>query len=207
MHAHALSLLPDILNYKWAALIDADEIRRIRYKPIQHARTFLTWHETQLIDALALCWAMFVADMEHRPRIPSTLQHYTRAGASRECPLKTLFRPAKFCNARAHFPFATMGMHYYYRSEFGALHHHPGVASRDPSFATHPSAEDGLDKSLLPPHRPGGANGKLPGAIQTPPGPGRNDTSQRHANSSASSSVCQREKTSSRTEEFSSAPN
>jgi len=141
MHAHALSLLPDILNYKWAALIDADEFVAFDTNRFSNVQDILDWHETQLIDALALCWAMFVADIEHCPRIPSTLQHYTRREPAANVHVKTLFRPAKFCNARAHFPFATMGMHYYYRSEFGALHHHPGVASRDPSFATHPSAE------------------------------------------------------------------
>jgi hypothetical protein len=141
MHAHALSLLPDILDYRWAALIDADEFVAFDTNRFGSLHDILAWHETQPIDALALCWAMFVAGSDHRHTLPSTLHHFTRREPAANLHVKTLFRPQKFCNARPHFPFATLGMHFYYRSEFGALHHHPGVASRDPSFATHASVD------------------------------------------------------------------
>ncbi len=141
MHAHALSLLPQILDYRWAALIDADEFIGFDKRRFRDFDEVLAWHETQPVDALALCWVMFAAGADQKWRDEATLKRFTRREPNVNVHVKTVFRPAKFWNARAHFPLASLGMPFIYRTENGAVHHYAGIADRDPAFAAAPSAD------------------------------------------------------------------
>jgi hypothetical protein len=141
MHAHALSLLPNILDYRWAAIIDADEFIGFDKRRYRDFTDVLAWHETQPIDALALCWVMFAAGAADAWRDEPTLKRFTRREPAANMHVKTIFRPAKFCNARGHCPLPSLGMPFVYRTENGALHHGPGMAERDPAFAAAPSAD------------------------------------------------------------------
>jgi hypothetical protein len=141
MHGHALSLLPAILDYRWAAIIDADEFIGFDKRRYRDFTDVMAWHETQPIDALALCWVMFAAGAADGWRDELTLKRFTRREPHANMHVKTVFRPAKFCNARVHCPHASLGMPFVYRTETGALHHAPGMADRDPAFAASPSAD------------------------------------------------------------------
>jgi hypothetical protein len=141
MHAHALTLLPHILDYRWAALIDADEFIGFDKRRFRDFTDVLAWHETQPIDALALCWLMFCAHGDEPWRDAATLQRFTRREPKPNVHVKTIFRPARFWNARVHYPHAALGMPFFYRTETGALHHSHGMADRDPAFAAAPSAD------------------------------------------------------------------
>lgn len=141
MTAHALSLLPQILDYSWAALIDADEFIGFDKRRFDNFDDVLAWHETQPVDALALCWVMFAAGADQPWRDEATLKRFTRREPNVNVHVKTVFKPAKFWNARAHFPLASLGMPFIYRTENGAVHHYAGIADRDPAFAAAPSAD------------------------------------------------------------------
>jgi hypothetical protein len=141
MHAHALSLLPHILDFRWAALIDADEFIAFDTRRFTSIDDVLTWHETQPVDAVALCNLSFVAracDKEHNV---STLERFVRRERGVSPHVKTIFRPSKYWNARAHYPHASLGMPTTYRTESGTLHHHPGMTDRDPALAARATAD------------------------------------------------------------------
>jgi len=140
-HAHALSLLPQVLDYRWAAIIDLDEYIGFDTRMFGGIGDFLAWHETQPVDAIALCWLMFVAGRKDNWREDSTLTRFTLREAGVNQHVKTIFRPAKFCNSHAHYPFATLNAPIVYRSEDGGLHHHPGITDRIPAFAAPPTAK------------------------------------------------------------------
>jgi hypothetical protein len=139
-HAHALSLLPQVLDYRWAALIDLDEYIGLDAQMFGGIDDFLAWHETQPVDAIALCWLMFVAGRSDNWRDDSTLARFTRREAGVNQHVKSIFRPCKFWNSHAHYPFATLNAPFIYRTEDGGVHHHLGVTDRIPAFAAPPSA-------------------------------------------------------------------
>jgi hypothetical protein len=141
MHAHALTLLPDILDFRWAALLDADEFIAFDTRRFTGIEDALAWHETQPVDAIALCGLSFIAEPGDTGRDVSTLERLFRREASVMPQVKTIFRPAKYWNARAQYPHASLGMPTTYRTESGTLHYHPGMTDRDPALAARPTAD------------------------------------------------------------------
>jgi hypothetical protein len=141
MHAHALSLLPHILDFRWAALIDVDEFVAFDTRRFNNINDALAWHETQPVDAVALCSQSFIARPGDKCHEVSTLERFLRREPGVSPQVKTIFRPAKYWNARAHYPHSSLGMPTTYRTESGALHYHPGMADRDPALAARPTAD------------------------------------------------------------------
>lgn len=139
-YAHALTMLPQILDYRWTAILDIDEYFAYDPRLFSGVADFLAWQETQRVDAVALCWLIFGAG-GLQPYLPGpTLHRFTRREAGANQHVKTLFRTKDFWHAQAHFPAATLGAPFVYRTETGALHHHPGVTGRIAAFAEKPGA-------------------------------------------------------------------
>jgi hypothetical protein len=139
-YAHALTMLPHILEYRWTAILDLDEYFAFDTRMFGSVGDFLFWHETQPVDAIALCWLVFAADAAQKNAPGLTLQRFTQREAGANPHVKTLFRTSRFWHAQAHFPYATMDAPFVYRTESGALHHHSGVTDRIAAFAEKPSA-------------------------------------------------------------------
>jgi hypothetical protein len=139
-HAHALSLLPQVLDYRWAALIDFDEYIGLDAAMFPGIDDFLAWHETQPVDVISLCWLMFAAARQDNWRDDSTPARFTRREANPNQHVKSLFRPAKFWNSHAHYPYATLNAPVVFRTEDGGIHHHQGITDRIPAFAAPPTA-------------------------------------------------------------------
>ncbi len=140
MHGHALSLLPHILDYAWAALIDGDEFVAFDSRRFRTIDDVIAWHETQPVDAIALCWQIYAAAATDTWRDAPTIARFTSREPATNPHVKTMFRPAKFWYAHAHYPHASLGMPFIFRTEDGALHHHPAMVDRNPAFALNPSA-------------------------------------------------------------------
>jgi hypothetical protein len=139
-HAHALCLLPQVLDYRWAAVIDLDEFIGFDTRLFGGIDDFIAWHETQPVDAIALCWLMFVAGARDEWRDVFTAERFTRREPGVNQHVKSIFRPGKFWNAHAHYPYPTLNAPVVYRTEDGLLHHHPGVQDRIPAYAAPPTA-------------------------------------------------------------------
>jgi hypothetical protein len=139
-HAHALSLLPQVLDYRWAALVDLDEYIGLDATMFGGIDDFLAWHETQPTDVIALCWLMFAAAAGDSWRDDSTPARFTQREANPNQHVKSIFRPAKFWNAQAHYPHASLNAPVVFRTEDGGIHHHQGITDRIPAFAAPPTA-------------------------------------------------------------------
>jgi hypothetical protein len=139
-YAHALTLLPQVLDYRWAAIIDLDEYIGVDSRMFGGIQDFLDWQETQPVDAIALCWLMFVAGRGDRWSDESTPVRFTRREAGVNQHVKSLLRPGKFWNSQAHYPHSTLNMPFIFRTEDGGVHHHLGVTDRIPAFAAQPTA-------------------------------------------------------------------
>ncbi len=139
-YAHALTMLPHILEYRWTAILDLDEYFCFDTRMFGNVEDFLGFHETQPVDALALSWLIFAADARLAWAPGPTLERFARREAGANPHVKTLFRTNRFWHAQAHFPHATMGVPFVFRTESGGLHHHPGVTDRIPAFSEKPTA-------------------------------------------------------------------
>ncbi len=139
-YAHALSLLPQVLDYRWAAIIDLDEYIGLDSRMFGGIQDFLGWQETQPVDAIALCWLMFVAARNDNWVDESTPLRFTRREAGVNQHVKSLLRPGKFWNSQAHYPHSTLNAPFIFRGEDGSLHHHHGITERIPAFSAQPTA-------------------------------------------------------------------
>ncbi len=141
-YTHALTMLPQILDYRWAALLDIDEYLGFDRRIFASVADFLAVQESQPVDAIALCWLMYAALPEDRwsgeATTPARLQRRDRAVQSL---VKSVIRPGMFWYSQPHFPTATLDALFEYRSADGGVHHHRYVEGRSPAESGAPSAE------------------------------------------------------------------
>lgn len=140
-YSHALSLLPQVLDYAWAAVLDVDEYFAFNASLFGGIGDVLAWQETQPVDAVALCWQVFAGARGDMWRDEATMARFTWREPDANAHVKSVFRPNLFWHAHAHFPYATLHAPFVFRTETGALHHHQGEQKRLAAFAEAPSAQ------------------------------------------------------------------
>lgn len=140
-YAHALTLLPQILDYAWSAVLDLDEFFAYDANLFGGIDDYLAWQQTQPVDAVALCWQIFVGSRQDVWKADPTRSRFTRREPDPNAHVKSIFRPNLFWHAQAHFPQATLNAPFVFRGEFGALHHHLGEQKRLAAFSEAPSAK------------------------------------------------------------------
>ena len=140
-YAHALAIRPEVLDYRWALIIDLDEYLMLNPARFRSIITYLRWQETRPVDAIALNWMVHGSSGSARwnrefivRRFPSPLQL--------DAHIKTLFRPRKFIGSHPHFPLTHRGEPFIFRNSSGGLHlHRDGGGGNGPAFSKVPLAE------------------------------------------------------------------
>jgi hypothetical protein len=139
-YSHGLMLLPQILDYRWCALIDGDEYIAFDTGMFRSIVDFISWHEAQPVDAIALCWLVHIADPGDVWRDASSLRRFPMRGRDVNAHVKSMFRTRMFWYSHPHFPHSTLGR-FIFRTEDGRIHHTHKVTDRLAAFAESPSAE------------------------------------------------------------------
>ncbi|NHN86857.1 glycosyltransferase family 2 protein [Acetobacter musti] len=111
-YGHALSLLPDILDFKWCHVIDGDEFIALNPKYFNNINEFFSWSEHRRVDALALNWRFMASEKTKNSLdeifIPLTERNkqFVGNGAIGEGwrLVKSAFRPRCVLHSRAHHP-------------------------------------------------------------------------------------------------------
>ena len=142
-YAHALTLLPDILDYRWTAVLDLDEYFCVDAGMFDGVADFMALHEAQPVDAVALNWLMFVARVGDTYADAQVTQRLSWRTNEVNVHVKSIFRTRLFWHSQPHYPYPTMSGSFSYRSQDGGFHHHPGVQDRIPAFSANPAAEQG----------------------------------------------------------------
>jgi hypothetical protein len=140
-YSHALSLLPQILDYAWAAVLDLDEYFAYDANLFGGIGDYLAWQQTQPVDAVALCWQVFVGLRGDVWRDEPTTARFTKREPHANAHVKSVFRPRLFWHSHAHFPQSTLNAPFVFRTELGGLHHHAGEQKRLAAFSEAPSAQ------------------------------------------------------------------
>jgi hypothetical protein len=140
-YSHALTLLPQILDFAWVAVIDLDEFIGFDARLFAGIDDYLAWQQTQPVDAVALCWQIFVGLRNDVWRDDSTLKRFTTREPHANAHIKSIFRPRLFWHSQAHYPNSTLNAPFVFRTELGDLHHHQGEQRRQPAFAHAPTTQ------------------------------------------------------------------
>lgn len=119
--AHALSILPDVLEYEWTAILDLDEffIPNSRFGNIT---AFLDWHDARPVDAIAINWKMIEPGLETRWRDELLMRRFRLARRSVDAHIKTIFRTSLFVHSLPHFPTGPWGEEFVFRNASGEIH-------------------------------------------------------------------------------------
>ena len=142
-YAHALTLLPDILDYRWTAVLDLDEYFCFAPGMFDNVADFMALHEAQPVDAVALNWLIFASRVGDPYADTPTTQRFIWRSHDVNVHVKSIFRTRQFWHSQPHYPYPTLSGPFIYRSQDGGFHHHPGVQDRIPAFSANPAAEQG----------------------------------------------------------------
>lgn len=140
-YIHASTMLPQILDFRWAAVLDMDEYLAFDTRIFDSIGDFIAVQESQSVDAIALCWVVFAALPEDRWSDASTLTRCTLRLGEVQALVKSLIRPGKFWYAHPHFPTPALDATFDYRAADGRIHYHPYRDTHDPAVSLSPSAE------------------------------------------------------------------
>jgi hypothetical protein len=123
-YGHAFKRLPDLLDYRWVMVIDADEYVGLNAGMFRTIQDFIAWQEHQRVDAIALRWLTFAAGAEDVWRDASSTQRFTRRDPDVGLSFKTLCRSNLFADSHAHFPYPAADESFVFRWEDGAACYH-----------------------------------------------------------------------------------
>jgi hypothetical protein len=137
VYGHALGLLPDPLDYRWALIMDLDEFFVFHPNMFGTIVDYIAWQEVQPVDAIALNWVVFGSGGQVQWRDEPVTRRFTSHGGPGPL-IKTLFRPRKFIHSTPHYPNPYGQTPFVFRNSDRGLH--PYHDAEDPSVSEAPLA-------------------------------------------------------------------
>lgn len=144
-YGHALTYLPQILEYEWCAIIDGDEFLTINNDKYDNFLDFINFMACKETDAIALNWKMIGSnDVTTVEDVFQPLSYRNKrvvgAGAIGHGfrLVKSIIRPNRFLHSKGHHPIINDVMHASYRVSNRQLHLYqspPPGFHRDPAFS------------------------------------------------------------------------
>jgi len=144
-YSHALSFNNDILNYKWCAVIDADEFIYVDKKKFCSLNDFLYWMDFMSTDAVAMNWKFMKSNEISNFQevfLPLTSRNTQVVGAGGigdgHLLIKSLFKTKEFLHSHPHHPCLNNRFNYSYRLTDRTEHKYdnpPKGFHKDPSFS------------------------------------------------------------------------
>jgi hypothetical protein len=121
-YGHALSVMPDILDYRWTMIADIDEFASFDTDVFRSIPDYLDWQEQLRAEAVALPWKTYVATQNAVWSDAPSIARFTKREPNISSYVKMIFRTNRVWSANPHHPepiFATGLIH---RSETGEAH-------------------------------------------------------------------------------------
>ena len=143
-YAHAFGMLPDVLDYRWALVIDLDEFLVLNPNVFGSIRDFLRFHEMRRTDAVALNWMIVGSGGEGAWRDEPVTRRFRHRFPEPDGHIKTMCRPRQFIHSWPHFPITDDRRPFVWRHSTGDLHVYPkrpADAEHAPAFSEQPNAD------------------------------------------------------------------
>ncbi len=135
-YGHALSVMPDILDYRWTMIADIDEFAGLDIDAFQSMPDYILWQEQRRAEAIALSWKLHVASPGDVWRDAPSIERFPLREKALDSHVKMMFRTNMAWNANPHHPEPRLGTSFVYRSELGE----PYVQKVTPAQSAVPSA-------------------------------------------------------------------
>ncbi len=125
-YGHALSVLPQTLDFRWTLIVDLDEfliLNRARYANLPE---LLDLREREGATAVAFSWALFTpGGAQHWDQRP-LIERFTFQEPGGNSHVKTAFRTNRYRTSYPHDPIPVPGLPTEFRAASGRLHQWPG---------------------------------------------------------------------------------
>lgn len=119
-YGHALSVLPNVLDYCWSLIVDIDEFLLLDHCRFAALSAFLALHDQQDNNAICLNWKIMGPSGQAKWSA-ELLWHRFPHCIVREDTIKCLFRPHHFMHSHAPYPLAIRTMSIDIRDSEGLL--------------------------------------------------------------------------------------
>jgi hypothetical protein len=123
-YAHAFRLLPDLLDYRWTMILDADEYFGLNADMFDTVHDYIAWHEHLRVDAVALRWVTFAGRPGDVWNTASSTRRFVWRAPQVGPLFKSMCRTNMFAGAHAHFPYPVADAPFIYRWEDGTMCYH-----------------------------------------------------------------------------------
>jgi hypothetical protein len=138
-YAHALSVLPEILDYRWTLIADLDEFVGFDTRRFPTMRHYLAWQDRRGADSVTLPWLLYAAGPTECWRDAPCIERF---GARRPDPdprIKSLLRTNRFWTSNCHYPVASLGLPVRVLAQGGSPHL-AKMPENNPALSRHPHA-------------------------------------------------------------------
>jgi hypothetical protein len=138
-YGHAFQIQDEILDFRWAGVIDLDEFIVIDRKKFTSINELISQREAEGADAIALNWLIFGGNGEERFRDEPVIQRFYRREKGVNRHVKSLFRPQLFMHCHCHHPIWDDFVSWKFVSASGRPHPQSRNGDDNPSFSPAPS--------------------------------------------------------------------
>ncbi len=139
-YGHALGFSPEVLDFRWALLIDADEYLTLNAEFFHSVSEYLGWIETREVDCIAINWVMYGSSGEVRWRNDFIARRFPSPVGGANIHVKSMLRPRRFIHASAHYPYAVKDGERIFKDASGYPHKHREGVHRH-ALSVSPQAE------------------------------------------------------------------
>ena len=136
-YAHALSVMPDILDYRWTMIADIDEFVGLNTDIFNAIPDYLSWQEGRRAEAVALPWKTYVATDHDVWFDAPSIARFTRRDSQISSYVKMIFRTNKVWGANPHHPEPIFTSALIHRSESGEAHQQKTTPAQTARPTTH----------------------------------------------------------------------
>jgi hypothetical protein len=147
---HALNVLPHVLDYRWALVLDLDEFLVINPDQFDGLLDYAFWQEQQPVDAIGFNWTWISSSGQNKWSPDFVRNRFTQryigesqfvfqrwGGPDRH--IKSMFRPQRFLSSQCHHPVTDRRVPIAARDSSGCPHFN--YYGGDPPFSLVPKAE------------------------------------------------------------------
>jgi hypothetical protein len=149
-YSHALNVLPHVLDYRWALVLDLDEFLVINPDRFDGLPDYVSWQEQQPVDAIGFNWVWMSSSGQNKWSPDFVRNRFTQryigespfvlqrsGGPDRH--IKSMFRPQRFLSSHCHHPVTDWRVPIAVRDSSG--YPHLNYYGGDPPFSLYPKAE------------------------------------------------------------------
>ena len=103
-YGHAFQILPEVLDYRWVAVVDLDEFITVDPEKYRSIPEFIAAREVDKTDAIVLSWVMYgpsgQSTFDGRP----VTRRFTKREPNINAHVKSISRPQFFIHTQCHYP-------------------------------------------------------------------------------------------------------